>query len=190
MIFLIDNLSVSEAFSVDDSWAWFVIFGSGDPHGLEGGEGWKNWATNPDGEFSFGGSNNLDFHCWRGKGGNFFAESFRDTSEHGGTTGHDDVSVEVLSDINVAFHDGFEGQFVDTRDFHSDEAWLEQKFRGSESLCLDGDDIAIREFVGLVIGSGFLVFSLFSFVVEGDVAQLFLDISDDFTFGGWGEGHT
>lgn len=73
---------------------------------------------------------------------------------------------------------------MDTRYFHSDEAWLEQKFRGSESLCLDGNDVAIREFIGLVIGSRFLVFGLFSFVVEGHVAQLFLDISDDFSFGG------
>jgi hypothetical protein len=73
---------------------------------------------------------------------------------------------------------------VNPWNFHSDEGGLEQQFRGSESLGLDGDHVSVGELEGLVVGSGLLVFGLLSLVVEGDVAQLLLDVSNDFSLGG------
>lgn len=175
---------------MDDSGTSFVVFGSGDPHGLEGGEGGKDGATDPDRELSLGGSNNLDLHGGGGKGGDFLAESLGDAGEHGGTTGHDDVSVEVLSDIDVALHDGFVGEFVDSGVLKTDERGLEEEFGASESLILDGDGLSVGQLVGLVVGGSLLVLLELGFVVEGDVAELLLDVSDDFSLGGGGEGHT
>jgi hypothetical protein len=42
---------------------------------------------------------------------------------------------------------------VNTRDFHSDEGGLEEQFRASETLVLDGDDVSVGKFERLVIGS-------------------------------------
>jgi len=55
---------------------------------------------------------------------------------------------------------------------------------------LDGDDVAIREFIGLVVGGRFLVLNQLSLVVKSDIGQFLLDVSDDFSLGGGGEGHT
>merc|ERR1719197_1046855 len=40
---------------------------------------------------------------------------------HGGTTGEDVVGVKILTDINVALHDGVVGGFVNTSGFHTNE---------------------------------------------------------------------
>jgi hypothetical protein len=62
--------------------------------------------------------------------------------------------------------------------------------RGWVSLPLitDGDDLTVGKFITLLEG-GRLSGSLnFLFKVEGDVTQLLLDVTDDFSFGGGGEG--
>lgn len=59
---------------------------------------------------------------------------------------------------------------------------------GGLPLVTDGDDLTVGEFVTLLEG-GRLSGSLnFLFKVEGDVTQLLLDVTDDFAFGGGGEG--
>jgi len=90
---------------VDDGWSGFVVFGLGDPHGLEGGEGGKDGTTDPDGVFSFWWGDDLDFHGGWGKGGDFLLHTISNTGVHGGATGEDVVGVKVLSDINIALHD-------------------------------------------------------------------------------------
>lgn len=128
---------------MDDGRTGFVVFGLGDPHSLEGGEGRKNRTTNPDGVSSLGGSNDLDLHGRGSKGGDFLGESFGNTGEHGSTTREDDVVVEILSDIDITLHDRVEGKFVDTGEFLTDEGRLEEEFRASESLILDGNGVTI-----------------------------------------------
>merc|ERR1712109_241336 len=83
-----------EAFSVDNGWAAFVVFLLGDPHLLEGGEGSQDGSSDPYGVFSFWWSNDLDLH--------------------GGTSRHDGVGVQVLTDVNIALHDGVVGGLMDT----------------------------------------------------------------------------
>merc|ERR1712212_1194060 len=114
-----------EALSVDDGWTGFVVFGLGDPHGLEGGEGSEDGTTDPDRVFSFWWSDDLDLHGGWGKGGDFLLHSVGNTGEHGGASGKDGVGVEILTDVDVALHDGVVGHLVDSGGFHTDEGWLE-----------------------------------------------------------------
>ena len=74
-------------------------------------------------------------------------------------SGHDGVGVQVLPDVNVALHDGVVGGLVDAAGLHSQEAGLEE-------------------------GLGHL--NLLE--VEGDVAQLLLDLTDNLPLSDGGEG--
>jgi len=106
---------------VDDGGAGFVVFGLGDPHGLEGGEGGEDGATDPDRVLSLWWRDDLDLHRGWGKGGDFLLHAIGDTGVHGGATGEDVVGVEILADVNVALHDGVVGGLVDTGRFHTNE---------------------------------------------------------------------
>ena len=103
-----------EAFTVNNSWARFIVFLFADPHGLEGGERSQDGSTDPDGVFTFWWSNDLDLDGGWSEGGDFLLHTISNTRVHGGTTGKDGVGVQVLTDINVALHDGVVDGFVDT----------------------------------------------------------------------------
>jgi len=175
---------------VDDRGTGFVVFGLGDPHSLEGRQGGEDRATDPDRVLSLWGSDDLDLHGGWGERGDFLLHSIGNTGVHGGTARENVVSVEILSDINVALHDGVVGGLVDTGGFHTNEGWLEEGLRASESLVTNGDDLTVRKFVGLLQGRGGSSGSHFLLEVEGDVAELLLDVSDDFSLGGGDEGVT
>ena len=110
-----------EALAVDNAGAGFVVFFLGDPHLLEGGEGGQDGATDPDGVFALWWGNDLDLDGGWGKGGDFLLHAIGNTGVHGGATGHDNVGVQVLTDINIALHDGVVDGFVDTARFHTQE---------------------------------------------------------------------
>lgn len=69
---------------------------------------------------------------------------------HGGASGEYSVGVQVLTDINVALHDGVVYGFVDTARFHTQEGRLEECFWATESLVTDGDDLSVGKFVALL----------------------------------------
>merc|ERR1719464_1199356 len=73
---------------------------------------------------------------------------------HGGASGHDGVSVQVLPDVNIAFHDGVVGGLVDSAGFHSQEGRLEEGLGGTETLVTDGDDLTVGKLIGLLEGGG------------------------------------
>jgi hypothetical protein len=73
---------------------------------------------------------------------------------------------------------------VDTIELFANERRLEEKLSASETLILNGDSVAIRKLVNLVIGRRFLGSFEFCLKVESDITELLLDVSDDFTFGG------
>jgi len=135
---------------VDDGGAGFVVFGLGDPHGLEGGEGGEDGATDPDRVLSLWWGDDLDLHGGWGKGGDFLLHAVSNTWVHGGATGEDVVGVQVLADVDVALHDGVVGGLVDTSGFHTNEGWLEEGFWAAETLVTDGDDLTVGEFIGLL----------------------------------------
>ena len=79
---------------------------------------------------------------------------------------------------------------MDTTALQTQDARLEQSLRSTETLVTDGDDLTVRKLVGLLqagaLGSGLDLL----LEVEGDIAELLLDVTDDFTLGGGGEGVT
>ena len=117
----LQNCKKLETFPVDNGWAAFIIFLFGDPHLLEGGEGRQDGASNPDRVFPLRGSNDLDLNGGWSQGGDFLLHSVSNTRVHGGATRHDSVGIQVLTDVNIALHDGVVGGLMDTAGFHSQE---------------------------------------------------------------------
>jgi len=146
-----DNL---EAFAVDDGWAGLVVFLLADPHLLEGGQGGKDGATDPYGVFALWGSNDLDLHGWWSKSGDFLLHTIGNTRVHGGATRQDSVGVQILTDVDVALHDGVVGGLMDTSRFHTQEGWLEERLGATEALVSNGDDLTVGKLVALLKGGG------------------------------------
>jgi len=92
-------------------------------------------------------------------------------------------AILYLSDIHITLHDGVVGSFMDTGRFLSEEGWLEEGFWATESFISDGNDLSVRKFIGLLEGGGAGGSGHFLVKVKGDVAEFFLDVTDDFTLG-------
>merc|ERR1712113_1142570 len=176
-----------EAFPVDNGWAALIVFLLGDPHLLEGGEGRQDGSSDPDGVLPLRGSDDLDLDGGGSKSGDLLLHSVGNTGVHGGATGHDGVGVQVLPDVNIALHDGVVGGLVDTAGFHSKEGRLEEGLGGTEPLVANGDDLAVGKLVGLLEGGGGSSGGHFLLEVEGDIAELFLDVTDNLALSGGGE---
>ena len=120
------------------------------------------------------------------KSDELLGETLGHAGEHGRAAGEDDVGEEILADIDVALADGLgdEGGIA-VAITETDEVGLEERFGAAEALRLDGDDGGVGKFeLGF---DGLVVLLLHLFVeVEGDVAGLFLDVTDDFLLGGGG----
>jgi len=177
-----------EAFAVDNAGTSLVELLLGDPHFLEGGEGSQDGATDPDGVFPLGRSDDLDLHGGRSHAGDLLLHTIGDTGVHGGATGEDGVGVEILTDINVALHDGVEAAFLEADDFHTQESGAEHGLGAAETLVADGDDLTIGQLVGLLDGRGGGGGGHLLLEVEGDVAKLLLDVADNLALGGGDEG--
>merc|ERR1719192_2036986 len=182
-----DLLLDLEALPVDNGWAAFVVLLLGDPHLLEGGEGSQDGATDPDGVFPLRGSNDLDLNGGWSQGGDLLLHSVGNTGVHGGATRHDSVSVQVLTDVNIALHDGVVGGLMDTAGFHSQERGLEEGLGGTESLIADGDDLAVGKLIGLLQGGGGSSSGHFLLKVKGNIAELLLNVTDNLALSSGGE---
>merc|ERR1719401_2895611 len=177
-----------EALAVDNGGAALVVFLLGDPHLLEGGEGGQDGSSNPDGVLPLGRSNDLDLNGGWSKGGDLLLHPVGNTGVHGGATGHDGVGVQVLPDVNIALHDGVVGGLVDSAGLHSEEGRLEEGLGAPEPLVADGDDLTVGKLVGLLEGGGGSSGGHLLLEVQGDVAELLLDVTDNLALGGGGEG--
>merc|ERR1719378_1028017 len=139
---MINDRSFSlEALAVNNGWAALIVFLLGDPHLLEGGEGSKDGSSDPDGVFPLWGSNDLDFDGGWSKSGDLLLHTVSNTGVHGGASRHDSVGIEILTDVNIALHDGVVGGLMDTAGFHSKEGRLEEGLRAAEALIANGDDL-------------------------------------------------
>ena len=107
--------SFLEALSVNDSWSGLVILLFADPHLLEGGEGGQDGAPDPHGVLPLRRSDDLDLYGRWSQGGYLLLHPVGDSREHGGTSRHNDVGVEILADVDVALHDAVVGGLVDAR---------------------------------------------------------------------------
>jgi len=134
-------LTSLEAFPVDNGRARLVVLLFADPHGLEGGQRGKDGSTDPDGVLPLRWSNDLDLHRARGHRRDLLLHAIGNTREHGRATGHDGVGVEVLTDIDVALHDGVESGLVDAARLHTKEGRLEQRLWTTETFVADRNDL-------------------------------------------------
>jgi len=151
---------------------------------LESGEGGQDRSTNPYRVFTLRRSNNFDFYCGWCKVDEFLLHAVSNSREHCCSSRKDDVSVQIFTDVDVAFHDGVVCAFVNTSRFTSNEGRLEECLRATEAFISDSDDLTIRKFVALFKGGGRSSGFHFSVEVKGNVAEFFLDVTDDFTFSG------
>ena len=77
---------------------------------------------------------------------------------------------------------------MDAAGFETEDGWLEESLWSTEALVADGDDLAVGKLVGLLEGRALAGGLDLLLEVEGDVAELLLDVTNDFTLGGGGEG--
>jgi len=175
---------------VDNGGAALVVLLLGDPHLLEGGEGGQDGATDPYGVLSLGGSDNLDLDGGGSQGSDLLLHTVSDTGVHGGASRQNGVGVQILTDIDVTLHDAVVGGLVDSTGLHTKEGWLEEGLGASEPLVSDGDDLSVGELVALLEGGGGSSGGHLLLEVEGDVAELLLDVSDDLSLGGGDEAVT
>merc|ERR1719438_661247 len=150
-------------------------------------EGSQDGSTDPYRVFPFWRSNDLDLDGGGSQGSDFLLHTISNTRIHGGATRQDSVGVEVLPDINITLHDGVVDSFVNTTGFHSQERGLEEGFRATEPLIANGDDLAIGKLIGLLQTSGSSSSGHFLLKVKGNIAELFLDITDNFPLSSGGE---
>ena len=76
---------------------------------------------------------------------------------------------------------------MDTSRLHTQKTGLEESLRASETLVADGDDLSIRKLVALLEGGAGGSSLHLLFKVEGNIAELLFDVTDDFTLSGCGE---
>jgi len=142
-----------------------VVLLFGDPHGLEGGEGGQDGASDPDQELPLSGRDNLDLHGGGGEGSHFLAESLGDAGVHSRAPTHHDVVVEIFTDVHVALQNGLVGDFMEPGHFLADVHGFEEGLGATETLTAHCDHLAVREFVIAVVLIRVFVGFEFSLVV-------------------------
>ena len=71
--------------------------------------------------FALRWSNNFDLHCGGSKGRDLLLHAGSNARVHGGDSRRHGVGVQVLTDFDVALHDGVVGGLVDTAGLHTQE---------------------------------------------------------------------
>jgi hypothetical protein len=77
---------------------------------------------------------------------------------------------------------------VDATALKTQNRGLEESLGGAEALVSNGDDLAIRKLVGLLEAGALASCLDLLLEVKGNVAELLLDVTDDFALGSGGEG--
>merc|ERR1712080_310908 len=172
-----------EALAVNDRRARLVVLLLRDPHLLEGRQRREDRATDPDRVLALGRRDNLDLHGRGGERRNLLLHAVRDARVHGRASRHDNVAVQVLADVEVALHDRVVRRLVDTGRLESDQTRLEERLRSTEPLVTDRDDLAVRELVRLLERRRLRGGLHLLLKVEGDVAELLLDVADNLALG-------
>jgi hypothetical protein len=164
-----------------------VVLG-GDPAGSEGAERGEGRSTLPDGVLAVGGSNNTDLGAGGSESGDLRLEALSEAVVHGGSTGKNNVLAEFLADIDVGGRDGVPGELMHGGARLSVEVGLEEELgAGHTGVGVDGNDALVRHGVGFVVLGGVLGLGVLGFVVGGDIAELFFNITNNFELGGGGK---
>jgi len=83
--------------------ARFVVLLLRAPEILERAERRKNGTTDPDGVFAFGRSDNLDLHARGREARELLLHAVCDAREHGRAAREDHVTIQVTTNVEVAF---------------------------------------------------------------------------------------
>merc|ERR550534_1803028 len=121
-------------------------------------------------------------------GSDLLLHTVSNTRVHGGASRHDSVGIEVLTDVNIALHDGVVGGLMDAAGFHSEEGRLGESLWAAETLIANGDDLAVGKLIRLLKGGGGSGSGHFLLEVKGNIAELLLDVTDNLTLSSGGEG--
>ena len=90
-------------------------------------------ASNPDRVLALRRSHNLDLHGGRSQGSEFLCHALTNACKHGGAARKDNVAVEILTNVNIALHDGLESRVMDTACLLANEAWLEKHLHSTRA---------------------------------------------------------
>lgn len=172
-----------EALAVDDRRSRLIVLSLRNPHLLECGERGQDGTTDPHGVLAFRGSHDLDLHGRGGESSELLGHALSNAWEHGCSTRHDDIGVEISSDINIAFHDRLEGAVVDARSLLADQGWLEENLWAPEALVANDNNVSVGKLVRLLEGrrlSGSLHLRV---VVKCNVGELLFYVAYNFSLG-------
>ena len=137
---------------MDDLGTVLLVLFSSDPLGLEGGEGREGGTTGPDGVVSVTSSDDLNHIVLWAQSIELLLKCIWETFVKGGSSGKDDIAVEIFSNINIAILDGLVAHLVHTKGLISllDQRWIEKGLWSHESWGVDVDRLTIRKLVGLL----------------------------------------
>merc|ERR1712028_177800 len=121
-------------------------------------------------------SHNLDLHGgWR-QCCQLLGHTLTNSCKHGGSTRKHNVGIEILTDVDIAFHNGLECGVVNAACLLADKARLEEDLRAAEALASDGDDVAIWKLVSLLLVRALRGLLHLSVEIQCNVGELLLDI--------------
>ena len=144
----------------------------------------RHCTSDPDTVLPIRRSNDLDLRGGWSQSSDLLLHPVGKTWEHGATSGQNDVRTHVPPLVQVTSHDGVVNGLVDTCELHAQERGLKQSLWAPESLVTDGDHPTVRKLVALLqagaLGSGLHLL----LKVQGHVAQLLLDVTDNFMISG------
>merc|ERR1712013_273718 len=138
-------------------------------HMLEGTEGREDGASDPHRILALRGRNHLDLHGGWCQSSELLGHALTNACKHGGSARQHHIAVEILTDVNVALHDGLEGGVMNAAGLLAHEAGLEEHLRAAEALASDGDDVAIWQLIGLLLIGALRCLLHLSIEVQGDV---------------------
>ena len=139
LIFEARTQCLEEALSVDDGGPVLVVFRLVDPYPtwLTYAKRAYNRAADPGRALSLRRGDDLNVHRCLGEGCDLFLQAVDNAREHGRSSGQDNVGVQVITDVDVAPHDGVVNHLVEADRGHAKARRLEHRLGAAEPLVTD-----------------------------------------------------
>jgi len=134
------------------------------------------------------GTSDLDIPGQGSKGSELLLYAVNNARQPGGAARELNMAVELWTGVNVALHDGVVDDLVDTSRLDVNERGLEESLRRSETFAVDGDDLTVRQLVGLLNARGRGSGLHLLLIVKSDIAEVLLDATHDLPLRSGGEG--